>query len=404
MPRRSPGFDRGKSCRYSRLKPTSSSGQSMTPAGDRRSPTLSRCQPGEIRLLPQPAIPERAGDAADRASKRRRPAPGGRSRRRRARRSAGADPGNRPRSIGDRQPSGDRGIRRPGAVGGGTNRQPSAHPPVIDREPQGTMAGLMGGYERRQDDWTFQAEQADAELKQIDTQITAAKIRQDIAEKELGNHDPTGPNAKAVDAYLATKFSNTELYEWMSGPGLDGVLPDLSTGDGLARRAERAYRHELGPVPSEIHRRRLLEQPEQGPACRRAARYDLHRMEAAYIDNNRREFEITKHVSLALIDPLASSSSGKPASASSTSPRPSSTLTTPATTCADQVDGGHFPCITGPYAGVNCTLTMTRTASGWPRTQPWLPIPGQRGRSVRRPDRRLAVDRDKRRPRRFRPV
>ena len=33
--------------------------------------------------------------------------------------------------------------------------------------------------------------------------------------------------------------------------------------------------------------------------------YDLRRLETAYIEQNRREFELTKHVSLALLDPLA---------------------------------------------------------------------------------------------------
>lgn len=33
--------------------------------------------------------------------------------------------------------------------------------------------------------------------------------------------------------------------------------------------------------------------------------YDLRRMESAYMEQNRREFELTKHVSLGMLDPLA---------------------------------------------------------------------------------------------------
>ena len=52
-----------------------------------------------------------------------------------------------------------------------------------------SLSGIEGGFQRRQDDWTFQAQSADLELKQMDKQIAAAEIRLAMAEKELANHD-----------------------------------------------------------------------------------------------------------------------------------------------------------------------------------------------------------------------
>ena len=40
----------------------------------------------------------------------------------------------------------------------------------------------MAGYDRRQDEWDFQADQAKKETEQLDKQILAAEIRQQIAE------------------------------------------------------------------------------------------------------------------------------------------------------------------------------------------------------------------------------
>ena len=53
----------------------------------------------------------------------------------------------------------------------------------------GTMANVYGSFRRRQDDWTFQAQSAELELKQIDKQIAAAEIRLEITKFDLQNHD-----------------------------------------------------------------------------------------------------------------------------------------------------------------------------------------------------------------------
>ena len=62
--------------------------------------------------------------------------------------------------------------------------------------------------------------------------------------------------------------------------------------------------------------------------------YDLQRMERSYVDLNKREYELTKHVSLAVTDPSALIACARPASVSSSCPRPSSISTTRASTCA----------------------------------------------------------------------
>src|SRR5690606_21020101 len=81
----------------------------------------------------------------------------------------------------------------------------------------GELANMIGGFERRQEEWDFQADQAKLELKQIDKQLIAAEIRLAIAEKELVNQDQQIENANETDAYMRDKFTNKELYDWMIG-------------------------------------------------------------------------------------------------------------------------------------------------------------------------------------------
>ncbi|HKG46484.1 MAG TPA: neuraminidase-like domain-containing protein, partial [Pyrinomonadaceae bacterium] len=52
-----------------------------------------------------------------------------------------------------------------------------------------SMAAIMGGHQRRFDDWKLQERLASKELEQIEKQIAAADIRKAIAEKDLRNHD-----------------------------------------------------------------------------------------------------------------------------------------------------------------------------------------------------------------------
>lgn len=86
-------------------------------------------------------------------------------------------------------------------------------------------------------------------------------------------------------------------------------------------------------------------------------------MEVAYLEQNAREYEITKHVSLARLDPLALARFKETGECFVSVPE--------ATFDLDYA--GHYmlrvksvgvsiPCVTGPYTGVNCTLTLLKSS------------------------------------------
>ena len=74
---------------------------------------------------------------------------------------------------------------------------------------------MLAGYERRQDDWVHQSRMALAELKQLDKQILAAKIRKDIAKKEFESHEAQTANERDRRV-LPRQVHKQELYRWMS--------------------------------------------------------------------------------------------------------------------------------------------------------------------------------------------
>jgi hypothetical protein len=101
------------------------------------------------------------------------------------------------------------------------------------------------------------------------------------------------------------KFTNRELYDWMVSQISAIYFQSYQLTYDLAKRAERAYRFELGLTNSNFIQFGYWDSLRKGLLAGDWIFHDLKHMEAAYLDLNRRDYELTKHVSLALLDPLA---------------------------------------------------------------------------------------------------
>lgn len=226
-------------------------------------------------------------------------------------------------------------------------------------EQEAQLTSTLAGYQRRQDDWTFQAEQAGSELKQLDEQIVAAEIRVALAKRELTVHDQQVRHSEEIETFLRTKFTNDELYDWMIGR-LSGLYFQAYTmAHDMARRAEAALRFELGrddlsfiePVYWDGLRKGLLAGERLG--------LDLRRMEVAQLDLDRRELELSKRISLRLLDPAALHDLRETGSCSFRVPEVVFDLDHP----------GHYfrriksaslsiPAVAGPQVSVSATLSL----------------------------------------------
>ncbi len=169
---------------------------------------------------------------------------------------------------------------------------------------EATRAATLGGYERRFDDWKLQERLAKKELASIEKQITAAEIRKEIAETDFKNHELQIDNAKKTDEFMRSKFTNKELYDWMIGQISSVYFKSYQLAHDFAKKAERCYRFELGNDDSFISYG-YWDSMKKGLQSADALLHDIKRMETGYLDKNKREYEITKHVSLAQLDPLA---------------------------------------------------------------------------------------------------
>lgn len=169
---------------------------------------------------------------------------------------------------------------------------------------EANRASILGGYDRRFDDWKLQERVAKKELAQLDKQLSAAAIRLEAVQSELKNHDLQIENSKKSSDFMRTKFTNKDLYDWMVGQISAVYFQAYQLAHEFAKKAERCYRFELGNDDSFISYG-YWDSLKKGLQTAESLSHDIKRMQSIYLEKNKREYEITKQVSLAQLDPLA---------------------------------------------------------------------------------------------------
>ncbi len=231
---------------------------------------------------------------------------------------------------------------------------------------QAGIDSRTASYARRADDWTLQANLAARELRQIGRQVISSLITEQIAHREYRNVQQQIEHAQEVDRFLREKFTNAELYAWMQGELSRLYYEYYRFAFDVARRAEQTMKREL--MRPELDSKTLVkfnywDGGRKGLLSGEALYLDVKRMEMAYHEHNLREYELTKHVSLLQVDPLALIRL-----------RATGRCTVRLPEALFDLDGpGHYfrriktvslsvPCVTGPYAGVNCKLTLLKSS------------------------------------------
>jgi hypothetical protein len=224
-------------------------------------------------------------------------------------------------------------------------------------------ASIDAGHDRRWDDWKLQESLANKELEQIDKQIAAAELRVVVAEKELDNHVLQIENARAIDVFMRSKYTNQELYQWQIGQISGVYFQSYKLAYDLAKRAERCFRFELGLQDSSYINFGYWDSMKKGLLSGEKLQYDLRRLETAYLEQNRREFELTKHISLTQLDPLALVKLRETGRCFFRLPEENFDFDYP----------GHYfrriksvsvtlPCVAGPYTTISCTLRLLKNS------------------------------------------
>jgi hypothetical protein len=230
---------------------------------------------------------------------------------------------------------------------------------VGNRTFQSTNAGRKAGFLRQLQDRVMQANTAGYEIKNIDKQILTQQIRINIANQEIVNQQKQIDNAQEVEEFLRDKYTNEELYSWMEGEARTLYYQVYTLAYDLAKKAEKVFRFERGLSSSNFIQFGYWDAGRDGLMAGERLFLGLKQLEAAYQEKRGYDFEVTKHVSLREINPLALLQFRETGACEFALPEVLFDMDYP---------GHHMrriksvaltvPCVVGPYTGLNCALRL----------------------------------------------
>ena len=240
-------------------------------------------------------------------------------------------------------------------------------------QDQATISARTAGYQRRADDWLLQANLAARELAQSGRQILSALIAEQVAYHDYQTAKTEVAQAEEVQQFLKTKFTGAELYRWMQGQTSGLYYQFYRLAVDTARKAEQTMKQELMRPEvdaTDFVKFNYWDTGRQGLLSGESLYFDVKQMELTYIENNKRELELTRHISLAQLDPVALLALKITGTTTVTIPEWLFDLDCP----------GHYmrriklislsiPSVVGPFTSLNCKLTLQRSSI---RTSPQL--------------------------------
>lgn len=230
---------------------------------------------------------------------------------------------------------------------------------------EASKASRIAGFIRREQEWAQQANQALREIVQTDKQLVASYIRTQITSHELESHRKQLQNAADMESYLQNlleghpKFSTLETFQWLRDQLFAVYKQSYQMAFDMAKKAEKAYQFELGINDSSFVQYGYFDSSYQGLTAGEQLLSSLKQMEKSYIEENSREFELTKHISIAQNNAdllLLLQQTG------------ACTFSLPEEIFDMDYPGHYFrrlksvsisiPCVAGPYTTINATLRM----------------------------------------------
>ncbi len=233
-------------------------------------------------------------------------------------------------------------------------------------QEQAGMAARTASYERRAEEWMLQGNLASHELMHLGRQVLASVVAEQAAHREYLNARAQIDESRELDRLLREKSTTEELYGWMQGELTREYYEHYRFAIDVARKAELTVKRELMQPEldaTEFVKGDYWNSGRRGLLAAEGLSLDLRRLELAYAESRRREYELVRHVSVNQLDPLALVSLRQTGSCEITVPESVFDLDCP----------GHYmrrlkrvsvsiPAVTGPYTSVSCSLSLLRSS------------------------------------------
>ena len=234
----------------------------------------------------------------------------------------------------------------------------------------------QAGWQRRSVEWFHQMQTLPIEIHQIELQILGAQRRRDQALQELNNQQRQIENATEVLDFLRDKFTATDLYLFLQKETSALYRKMYEMAHRAADEAQRAFNFERGHTTRRFIPEEIWENLHEGLMAGERLDFALRHMEKEYLDENVREYELTKHFSLRYHFPMEFLRIKETGRCEIELPEWMFDLDYPGQYMRRIKNVTlTIPCVTGLYNGVHCRATLLSSVT---RIDPRMDLPATR--------------------------
>jgi hypothetical protein len=243
----------------------------------------------------------------------------------------------------------------------------------------GTTAGLElteGGWQRRLDDWNHQVTTLTIDIERIELQILGAQRQRDENLNDLNVHQRQLEHSAEVLNFLRDKFTAHDLYLFYQKETSDLYFKLYELALQWACSAQGCFNLERGHTTRRFIPECTWNCLQEGLLAGERLEAALYHMEKSYLDENVREYELTKYISLRENFPLEYLRLRTTGFCE---------IDIPECMFDHDYPGMYMrriknvsltiPCVTGPFNNVNCRLTLLSSVT---RIDPRLEPPAHR--------------------------
>jgi len=215
-------------------------------------------------------------------------------------------------------------------------------------------------WERRSADWAQQMKVIVIELEEIERQKLAADRRKAVALRELNSHRQQMENDRQIRQFMHDRFTKQDLYIFLQQEMSILYRRSYELAMAAARDAEALLYYE---IQCESVRKDYLppmwNNLREGLTTGERLQLALSSMERSYREFNRREYELSKYISLSVSFPAAFLRLKATGECQIDIPEWLFDLDYPGQYMRRiKTVSLTIPCVTGPYTGVNCKLQL----------------------------------------------
>jgi hypothetical protein len=244
---------------------------------------------------------------------------------------------------------------------------------------QSMTAGIdltQANWERRSVDWFNHMQTLPIEIRQIELQILGAQRRRDQALQELNNQQRQIENATEVLDFLRDKFTATDLYLFLQKETSALYRKMYEMALRAANVAQRAFNFERGHTTRRFIPEEMWDNLHDGLMAGERLDFALRQMEKAYLDENVREYELTKRFSMRYHFPIEFLKLRENGCCEIKIPEWMFDFDYPGQYMRRIKNVSlTIPCVANPNGGVHCRMTLLSSVT---RIDPRLELPASR--------------------------